>query len=92
MNLRILTDAELVQHALNEQNDLTTSALEIELTKRLAAKLDEEVETRPLLGMLDEQHIFTTKDLRTVLDKSAYCDELEESLAEIQRQIERVLN
>lgn len=91
MNLRILTDAELIRHALNEQNDLTSSQLEIELTKRLAAKLDAEVETRPLLEKLDEQHIFTAEGLQAVLDKSDHCDELKESIAEIQSQIERLL-
>lgn len=58
MNLQILTDAELIRHALNEQNGLTTSQLEIELTKRLERKSEQyrvlQTEIRKVYHQLDE--------------------------------------
>lgn len=65
MYLPTLSNAELIRFAEQTQDDLTTSDLERELTKRLAA-----VEDNELLNFLAEKEIDDADDLRGVFEEA----------------------
>lgn len=54
MNLRILSDAELLRHADNERDPLITTTLELELAKRLAEVPDFEEEIEALEKRIED--------------------------------------
>jgi len=75
MYLPSLTDRELVHHADVTFDALTATDVQIELTKRFTAVLDELDSTEEARAMLDEYSVADPATLRTALDKAAALDE-----------------
>lgn len=84
MNLRILTDAELLRYADNERDRLSSTELEIELARRLEGKPDIEKE----IDKLEDQVMQMEEKLQSleveVTELEAERDDLKEQLAEAQ--------
>lgn len=66
-HLRALSDTELLSHAQYQIDDLTSTALEIELLERFEAQIDEAAENAPLLKVLDDYGVEETDELEKKL-------------------------
>ena len=78
-----LSDAELLRHAENSYDDLTSTVLEIELTERFKNLLDESAEYFPMHEALRDNDIDSVEELQKVIDASVALDELREEATEL---------
>lgn len=81
MYLSALTDRELVHHADVTFDALTATDLQIELTKRFTALLDEHEANQEAIELLDENNLTDPGALRTAIDKAGALDERVNGLA-----------
>lgn len=81
MYLPALTDRELVHHADVTFDVLSATDLQVELTKRFTAVLDELDSTEEARALLDEYSVADPATLRTALDKAAALDERAQGIA-----------
>lgn len=75
MYLPSLTDRELAHHADITFDALVATDLQIELTKRFTALLDEQEANAELLHVLNDGAIYQPQDLRIAVEKAAALDE-----------------
>lgn len=75
MYLPSLNDRELAHHADVTFDALTATDLQIELTKRFTALLDENEANASLIDVLDDNGIDAADELRKVFDKVDALDE-----------------
>lgn len=73
MHLHMLTNAELARYAHSQLNTLTSTALEVELLRRLESLTDAE-ENVALTSDAVAEHDFTDKDAAEILDLVAKHD------------------
>lgn len=73
MHLRTLTNAELARYADSQINELTSTALEVELLRRLVALTDAESGIVAISESVAE-HDFTDEDAAEILDRAAEYD------------------
>lgn len=81
MYLPSLTDRELAHHADVTFDALTATDVQIELTKRFTALLDEQEANADLLHVLNDSAIYQPEQVRAVVDKAAALDERVNGLA-----------
>ena len=65
-----LTNEELLRLAQDEQDPVTSSPLDLEITKRLGAVVDELQEHEEMHGVLDEFDSINASDLRGLLERA----------------------
>lgn len=70
-----LTADELLRHAYNEHDPLTSTALEAEMLRSLEDLTSAAAENEPLLKMLDDRGLGAPAALEAQLDKAAAVDE-----------------
>jgi hypothetical protein len=81
-SLANLLDAEVLQHFENTRDPLTSTEVEIELAKRLAALLEEQADNEPLLTAMNDQGIYDAADVKKLKADLALLAELKAVLDE----------